>query len=148
MRRMLCCILTLVLLLSVMPLGANALGMEIVRFEDGSYMIIQLDTYATRASGTVSGSKTANYYNSSSVLEWKAVLTGSFSYTGYSASCTSADLDVTVYNTAWSTQYGYASKDGNKAVASGTMLKKAAGITVAKSPISITLTCDDNGNLS
>lgn len=148
MRRMLCCILTLVLMMSVMPLGANALEMEIVHFEDGSYVIIQLDTYGTRASGTVSGSKTANYYSSSNVLEWKAELNGSFSYTGASASCTTADLDITIYNSTWSTQYGYASKSGNKATASGAMLKKAAGITVVKSPINITLTCDANGNLS
>ena len=148
MKRVLCSVLTLLLLLNVMPLGANALETEIIRFEDGSYAVICLDTYGTRASGTVSGSKVFNYYNSNSILEWKAVLNGSFSYTGSSASCTSADLDITIYNTAWSTQYGYATKDGNKAIASGTMLKKAAGITVAKSPISMTLSCDANGNLS
>lgn len=148
MKRMICYILMIVLLVGVMPIGASASEIKTIYFEDGCYAIIELSTNETRASGSKSGSKTYNYYDSSDVKLWKAVLTGSFTYTGSSASCTAADLDITIYNSAWSTQYGYASKDWNKAVGSGMMLKKTLGVTVLRESVSLTLTCDSNGNLS
>ena len=80
--------------------------------------------------------------------QWKATLSGSFTYTGSSATCTSSSVDVTVYDSSWYTISKSSNKSGSKATASVTMGEKLAGVTVTKVPISLAMTCDKNGNLS
>lgn len=123
---------------------------ETVYFDDGSYMTVEV-TRAVRASGSVTGSKPYTYYNSSynssGVVQWQAVLTGSFTYTGSSATCTASSVDVTVYDSAWKVISKSASKSENTATASVSM-RKVVGVTVMTVPVSMSLSCDANGNLS
>lgn len=153
MKRIICVILAAVLLIAVLPFETFAIGREIsgadvYYFDDGSYITVEIATIATRASGSVTGDKIYTYYAEDDSVSWKAILTGSFTYNGKSATCTASSCSVTINNSAWYTISKSASKSGDTAKASVTMGKKLLGVTVAEVPVTITLTCDANGNLS
>lgn len=150
MKRVLPIFLVLTIAIFVFPMYANAAEKEnnVVYFDDGSYMTAEVITNRMRASGSVTGNKIKTYYDSEGNTKWKAVLTGSFTYTGSSATCTSASIDVTIYDSNWYVVSKSASKSGNTASASVTMGKKVAGVTVSKVSDNLTLSCDANGNLS
>lgn len=118
------------------------------RFEDGSYMTEWITVSQTRASGTKTGTKDKVYYNENGEAEWKVAISGTFSYTGSSATCTSASSSVTIYNSDWYTISKSASKSGNTATANVTMGEKLLGVKVDEVSTSVSLKCDANGNLS
>lgn len=150
MKRLFCCVLSLLLIIGMLPYHANAAGnnIETIYFQDGSYLVTEIITNGSRASGNVTGSKPSAYYDSEGVIQWRVTLTGSFTYNGSSATCTSSSANVTIYDSTWYTISKTTGKSGNTATASVTMGKKAVGVTVAKVPISMTLECDADGNLS
>lgn len=148
MKRVVSLVLTLVLLIGVIPILGRAVEVETITFEDGSFAIIETSTYEVRASGSISGNKKYTYYSNSGLEKWKAVLTGKFTYTGSSATCTSSSVSVSISDADWYQIYKSASKSGNKATASVTMGYKLDGETIMSIPVSLTLTCDANGNLS
>lgn len=138
------------MLISVVPVHGQAVEQEVnvIHFDDGSYIVETIDIAQSRASGTKTGTKSQTYYGSAGDSEWKAVLTGTFTYTGSSATCTSSSVDVTIYDSAWYVISKSASKSGNSANASVTMGEKLLGVTVTKVPTELSLQCDVNGNLS
>jgi len=150
MKRILSYILVLAMMICMIPICGNAVEnkVETIYFEDGSYMTIEVITKSARASGTVSGTKPYTYYGSDGNAYWKAVISGSFRYTGSSATCISASIDVTIYDSSWYTVSKSASKSGNTAYGSATIGEKVLGVTVSKVPVSLTLSCDSDGNLS
>lgn len=152
MKRIFWCVMACILAVSMLPFYSNAAdcGGEtvIATFEDGSYMTERILFAQTRAGGTVSGSKERNYYDSNGRLYWKAVLNGTFSYTGTSATCTSASCDASSFCSEWYLISKSASRSGNTAYASVTMGERAGGITVSQEDVQLTLECDGNGNLS
>lgn len=151
MKRTISCILIAIIFASILPLKGFAVNTEVTNityFDDGSYMTETIYTFQTRASGTITGSKEKNFYGSDGVLEWKAILTGTFGYTGTNSVCTASSCNITIYDSAWYTISKSATKSGNTAYASVTMGEKRLGVTVNQVPASITLTCDKNGNLS
>lgn len=131
---------------------------EVIRYADGSYMIVtvaeRLEACAANVAGTnafastKSGSKTYTHYNSTGSQLWSATLTAAFSYNGSTASCTSANCSVSIPNNAWVVISKSCTKSGNTATANVTMGRQAAGISIQTVPITITLSCDANGNLS
>lgn len=152
MKRIVCSLLLACLLFTLIPINvyaAEELGEmnEVIRFDDGSYLTITVHTSSVRAAGSVSG-KTTYAYNYGGKVVWEAVLNGSFSYTGSSATCTSSSVSTSSYDSAWYTVSKSAGRSGASATSSVTMGRKAGGITVDKVPISMKLTCDANGNLS
>ena len=153
MKRSACSILAMLLLVSALSMNCYAIDdkseiYNTIHFDDGIYLTECIYITQTRSSGTVSGRKVDTYYASDGATAWQAVLKGTFSYTGSSATCTASSCDVTIYDSAWYIVSKSASKSGNKATASVTMGYKALGVTVNKGPISMSLSCDANGNLS
>lgn len=150
MKRVLPIFIVLTIAIFVFPMYANAAEKEnnVVYFDDGSYMTTEVITNRMRASGSVTGNKINTYYDSEGNAKWKAVLTGSFTYTGSSATCTSASINVTIYDSNWYVVSKSSSKSGNTASASVTMGGKMAGVTVSKVSANLNLSCDANGNLS
>ncbi|MBO5169200.1 MAG: hypothetical protein J6B70_00420 [Oscillospiraceae bacterium] len=150
MRRILCCLLVLTMAICALPVLSCAEGSSsnIEYFNDGSYTITEIHKESLRSSKSVTGNKVNTHYDSDGTAKWKAVLTGSFTYTGSSANCTSSSASVTIYDSAWYTVSKSASKSGNTASAQITMGRKVSGITVAKVSSDMTLSCDANGNLS
>lgn len=104
--------------------------------------------FHSRASNSISASKSYTYRDGKNVIQWKAVLTGSFTYNGSKVTCTSSSIDVTIYDSEWYVVVKSAGKSENIARGSVTIGKKLLGVTVSQHPVSLTLTCDANGNLS
>lgn len=148
-------IIAMLLLLSLL-VPANILTAEaavsseenVIYYEDGSYITIELIEYETRALNMTTGSKSYTYQNSSGAVQWKAVLTGTFSYNGSSATCTVSACDVTITNKDWYVISKTASKSGNVARCNVTMGEKYLGNKIDERAISIKLTCDAKGNLT
>jgi len=153
MKRILSILLLAIVLLNVVPLDsfAQTLSQSIVNIiylDNGGYIIEEIATIESRALNMTTATKTNRYYNSNNVEEWRAVLTGTFSYNGSSATCTVATCDVTIINTNWYLISKSADKTGNVARCSVTMGRRMLGVTVDEDTISLKLTCDPNGNIS
>lgn len=149
MKRIFSFVLVMTFVLTFLPVVGNAAEQqETIYFDDGSYMTIEVAYSPARATWSVTGNKQYTYYDSSSVAQWKAVLTGTFTYTGTSSTCTASSVNVTIYDSSWYVISKSASKSGNKATAAVTMGDKADGVTIMKVPVNLTLACDINGNLS
>lgn len=150
-KRFFVCLLVLLLAI-VFPVNViaapNQDTHEVIYFEDGSYITITLTETGSRASGTKTGSKTYNYADENGNVAWKAVLTGTFTYTGSSATCTASSCNVTISNSAWYVVSKTATKSGNKALSDLTMGRKLLGITISKKSVSMQLACSANGTLS
>ena len=152
MKRLLKSLIPFIIILSIVPMSAFAANTSqtenVIYFEDGSYLTIELTVANTRALDLITGSKTYVYRNSNSVEQWRAVLTGTFSYNGSSATCSVSTCDVTITNTNWYVISKTATKSGNVARCSLTMGLKQLGVTVDEYSTTIKLTCDARGNLS
>ena len=120
---------------------------QTITFDDGTYIEIELVVSdVTRANR--SGSKSYTCYNESDEAMWKATVTGSFTYDGRYATCTSSSCSVTIYNSVWYTISKTAWTDENFAKATVEMGKKMLGVTVKQETHNLSLLCDRYGNLS
>ncbi len=137
-------------LLPVSTLAATEIPKEenIIYLDNGCYITVELAVTEARAARSKSGSKTYTYYGNNGTEEWRAVLTGTFSYTGTSSTCTVANCTVAITDTDWYEVSKTATRSGNSAVAELTMGRKFLGITIDKESITMRITCDANGNLS
>ena len=121
---------------------------NIILFNDGSYIVVELSENLVRATNTKTQTKTSKYYNSNDVLQWTVVLTGTFTYNGTTSSCTASNCSITISNDNWYTISKASGKSGNTATADVTMGYKLLGITTTKKTLNMTLTCDKDGNFS
>lgn len=151
-KRIVSVLLLVFLLLSLLPVMCMAeteSGERTVAwFDDGSYMTETVTESPMRASGSKTGTKTRTYYSSRGTALWKVTLTGSFTFTGTSATCTSSSCSATMYDSSWYVISKSSEKSGNTANASATIGEKVLGVTVSRVPVSLTLSCDVNGNLT
>lgn len=152
MRKFASFALLAVLLITVVPFTCFADNGDentvVTYFDNGSYIVEKVSVVQSRASGTTSGTKEATYYGSGGSAEWKATLTGTFTYTGSSATCTASSISVAIYDSAWYVSSKSASKSGNTAYGTVSMGKKLLGVTVSNVSKDLSLKCDANGNLS
>lgn len=95
------------------------------------------------AKATKSGQKTKSYKNSSGAVMWSVTVYGTFSYTGSSATCTSAARSTTCPGSGWTIVSSSASKSGNTATAKATARYNNSDYTR-----SVILQCSVNGTLS
>lgn len=139
------------MLLSFCP--STAFAEEIVTdryveyFDDGSYIVTEIETsnISVLSSSTVTNIKTSSYYDSDNVKNWTVKLTGTFSYTGSSASCTKSTVNYTIYNDYWKVTSAAASKSGNKATGNFTVKKYILGIPTKTVNRTLTITCSNSG---
>lgn len=153
MKKFFSLLLTILLLLTLLPVSSLATAEpenteHIIYFGDGSYITIELTQLDSRASGTKRGSKTYTYRDSDGAEQWRAVLSGTFTYTGSSASCTAVSCSVTITDTDWYEKSKTTNKSGGSALCELTMGRKFLGITIDTETINMRITCDANGNLS
>lgn len=151
MKRVVTCCLLIAMIFCIIPTFGKAETVEekvVAVFEDGSYITEEIAVTQNRASGSKAGTKSHTYYAGDGTAKWKATLTGTFTYTGTSSTCTGASCNVTIYDSAWYTISKSATKSGNMATASVTMGQKLLGITISQISTSLSITCDANGNLS
>ena len=135
--------------LSALAQSTTVNNSEIQHFEDGSYLVIQKETVISPfSSGTKTSSTTGYYYNGDNEQQCSVTLTATFSYTGSSARCTNADTSYRIYDSAWKVTETKVGKAGNKATGIFTVKKYWLGIITKTVPLTLTLTCDKNGNIS
>lgn len=103
--------------------------------------------YSTYATQTKTGKKTSSYKNSSGTVLWSVSVTGTFSYNGSTATCTSKSHSATSYSSSWSIKSVSSTKSGNSATANAVATHRGATGTTDYS-MSVTLRCSANGTLS
>ena len=146
-------ILTLIFCISV-PFGAMAQSntqpeTEVEYLEDGSYLVTQIESgISLFASGSKTVKKYTSYYNSDDEIQWTLYLKASFTYTGSSATCTSASTSYKIYESAWKVTDALATKSGRTATGDYVVKKYWLGIITTTVPVKIIATCDNNGNIS
>lgn len=127
---------------------ASKANENIIYFDDGSYLVTVITESPARATKTKTGTKDLNYYDSNDNLEWKVTLTGKFSYTGSSATCTSSSISYNIIDTSWKIPTATASKSGNKATGDIVAKHYLLGIPTKTVEQTITLSCSASGTLS
>lgn len=151
MKRMTTVLLAMLMLIVMCPTnafaGETAADKYVEYFEDGSYIVTELETsgISTFAASTKNYSKSASYYNSDNEKEWTITLSGTFSYTGSSATCTKATKSYKIYDDRWKVTSSSASKSGNKATGNFTVKRYLAGIPIRTVNKSLTITCSKTG---
>jgi len=115
--------------------------------DDGSYYVIEISSVRTltqqRATATTSGTKKTSHYSGTGTLNWEHSISGSFTYTGTSATCTSASSSYTIYASGWSCTSNLSSKSGASAIGNASFKH-----LISTTNSSVTLTCSANGVLS
>ena len=141
-------ILSSILFLSF-PVSALEQKKEIIQLDNGYYLetIIE-ETPTTRASNQKTAKKTGNYKNAQGTTMFSVTVTGTFTYTGSSSTCTKSIASATSKNANWKISSKSASKSGNKATAKATAKRYVDGTAVEKQNCTVTLTCSSNGSLS
>jgi hypothetical protein len=144
--------IAILLLIAILPpmqvhAAESEKTIEVIYYEDGSYITIETYSLETRAAYSKTGQRVLTYRNSAGEELWEAVLRGSFTYDGSTSSCTSSSCTVTITNTSWYTISKVASKSGNTARVDLKMGRRLSGITIQEKVFVITLSCDANGNL-
>lgn len=160
MKKWLAFMTTLVVILfTSLPTSAAAdLSCKTIDYlEDGSYFVtvIEADSIDTTHfllaesnSSSCSGKKTSTYFSSSGEKLWAITVTGTFTYTGSSATCTKVSSAKTSYSSSWKVSSISSTKKGNtaSATATGTHYKNSTAIeSVTRT---VTLTCSKTGVLS
>lgn len=130
-----------------LPVSALEQKREIIQLDNGYYLetIIE-ETPTTRASNQKTARKIGNYKNSQGTVVF--TVTGTFTYTGSSSTCTKSVAEASSKNANWKISSKSASKSGNKATAKATAKRYLDGTAVETRNCSVTLTCSSNGSLS
>ncbi len=121
---------------------------KMIPMEDGGYIIVEIDSEVNVSRATTSKTKNYTRYSENGDMVWKASLTGSFTYDGRYATCTSSSCSVTVYDSAWYTISKTTWTDANFAKGTVEMGRKVLGITTKTETLNLSMTCDRYGNVS
>ncbi|MCI5620492.1 MAG: hypothetical protein MR355_02835 [Lachnospiraceae bacterium] len=116
---------------------------------DGSFIVTctSIDSTA-RSSGTITAHRTKYYKDASGNNLWSVTVTGTFTYNGSSSQCTNSSVNAQSYNSDWKIYSTNASRSGNTATATGTAQTYYKNTVINTYSLSVSLTCDKNGNLS
>jgi ABC-type Na+ efflux pump permease subunit len=136
-------IVSSILFLSL-PVSALDQKKEIIKLDNGYYLetIIE-ETSMARAANQKTARKTANYKNAQGAIMFSVTVTGTFTYTGSSSTCTKS----VAKNTNWKISSKSASKSGNKATAKAIAKRYVDGVAVETQNCTVTLICSSNGSL-
>ena len=128
---------------SMISPAAASEAQERISFEDGSYAIVTIGS-GSMARAVKGGSKTYTYYDSRGQRCFSYLLEASFTYNGTVSSADDVNFDIHIYRQGWelSTHREYTS--GNTAYGSATF----TGPNDQTRPLSISLTCDKDGNVT
>lgn len=116
-------------------------------FDDGSYIVTRIETSAisTFATSTTSKTKSSDYYDADNKRLWTVNVTGTFTYTGSSATCTKSATSYTIYDSKWKVTSAAASKSGRMATGDFTVKRYTLGIPTKTINKTLTITCSNTG---
>lgn len=140
-------LLTFILMFSLLaPINVQATNQyekETIFFSDGSYIISEITVIQFRAGSAIGGNRHYDYYNANDVKQWRATVTGTFTYDGTTATCTSVSTNFVRYTTTWTLDSVSKSKSGATAIGDFYL-----SCSAWETSVRVQLTCDKNGNLS
>ena len=132
----------------VIVLADNAVTIkQITVFSDGSTLIEAVPHVIYAYLNSITYQKSYYYRNSSGNLLWTATLTGTFTYNGSTSACTNASCNTVIYDSVWHEGSINAYASGASANADVSMVRKFLFVTVETVNISLSLTCDKDGNM-
>lgn len=140
-------LLTAVLLVFCMalPVMASERSEEtVLTFEDGSYLVVTLDTTPLTRTTSPVATKTYTYYNVDDERQWDFTLMGQFTYDGSTSTAIQAKARTVIYNRDWSQTYADVYRVGAYAYGEAVFEHPSDGTV----PITVTIYCDKNGNIS
>lgn len=140
-------LLTAVLLVFCMALPVMASDPSeetVLTFEDGSYLVVTLDTTPLTRTISPVAAKTYTYYNVDDERQWDYTLMAQFSYNGSTSSAIEAKSKTVIYNREWSQTYVDVYREGAYAYGEAVFEHSSDGTV----PITVTIYCDKNGNIS
>lgn len=140
--------MTAALLLPVQAAAAEAPVTEVIYLENGDSIVVTLEVMGARTSGTKTASKSYTYYNADGSKAWVVTLTGTFTYTGTTSTCTKASSSITIYDSTWYLKAKSTKASGSSAIVNLTVCRELEGTVARTESCTVTLTCDKNGNLS
>lgn len=126
-------------------------------YDDGSYLIVRVEEINSNQSlfataSTKTFSKTTTYYNSSDVAQCSLTVIASFSIvSGKSVTCTGVSYETSSFDDNWSvenvsTSRNNSSNSQSSGTASGDFIKRVLGVKINTVDVSVTVSCDYNGN--
>lgn len=133
--------------LAVLPTVAEERRTEITYYEDGSYCVTEIiiaENAMNRAISTKTGTKTNTYYSATGNTLFSLSVRGTFNYNGTVARATASSYSYSITSSAWDFVSGSSSYTANRATATGTF-ENSLG---SEKTLSVTLYCDQDGNLS
>lgn len=136
------------------PVMEDPVSVSYTYFSDGSYLITEIFVQKADSQKAVKGfyneitETKVNTYYQNNTLAWKVSLTATFAYNGTAASCKSASVSHTIYNSSWSVYSESASKSNNTATGQFTLRRYSAGIPIQEINRTITMTCSGTGVVS
>lgn len=148
MKKVLSLVILIVTLfsLSIIPVSAKEVTTITEYLEDGTYFIETVEeetSYGVWAISTKSGTKTRTYYSASGSALFSLTVGGTFNYNGTVARAIDSSYSYGINSSLWSFVSGSSSYTANKATATGTFSSLGNQKT-----LSVTLACDQDGNLS
>lgn len=117
---------------------------RVITFENGSYMVITLEMDQYSRTLTPQVTKTYTYYNASDDRQWAYTLTAQFTYDGSSAEAIVAKPAAIIYNRDWVLTDSDAYCQGAAAIGEAVFEHSTMGAV----PITVTIRCDKNGNIT
>ena len=152
MKRTILMLLVVLMVMAVIPFGAMAddsqpAKEERIEFEDGSYIVITMESIQSR-SYTKTEYKYYTYYDANSVIQWRITLMGIFTYNYSTATCDHAEISATVYDDGWYVASRSAYTSGNKAAGTVVIGQKVLGVSVGERSYSLSMTCAPDGTMS
>lgn len=120
-------------------------------FDDGSYITITISEsspFPIRSENTKTGSKTTTYTGTDGIVKWESKLTGTFSYNGTSATCTSSNITYSIKDSSWDIISAIPSRENNKAIGDIIVKQYLLGIPVNTYNYTIVISCSPTGVLS
>lgn len=155
MKKTIFTLLLALLLLSVQTISAFAetSDISVTYLPNGDYFVTIIEDVDTShvllsARTTTTKSKTTYYKNSNNQTLWYVKVTGSFTYDGTTAKCTSVTPSAVSSDSAWKVSNISGSKSGNKATASATGKQYLNNNVIQTINKTVTLTCSPTGVFS
>lgn len=130
------------------------ISQETEYFSDGTSMTItiseeEISSLPRATTYTKSGTKSYTLKNSDGDVLWTFTVKGTFSVnSGVSATCTGTSYSTSNLASGWELDSASTYASSNKAIGDATFKHKTLFITTDTKSCHVTLTCDENGNLS
>ncbi len=128
--------------LTIPAMAVDNVSNQTIFYDDGSYAVVTLTGHDARSN--MNKKKTYTYYDDLSRRCFAYTLIADFTYNGSASSADSCNFGVLIYRQGWELDTHSEYVSGNTAYGSAVFTGPDGQVC----PVSLTLTCDKNGNVT